>query len=209
LARNAITTFQTELQNNGPLQSCFTVYNNFYTFFSLHPNGIYTSASGSVVGGHCVKLVGWGTTNGQDYWTFANSWDTNWGDNGYFKMARGTNLCGIEGSMSEGFTVGQAAKLGIPHGIDPNVNTTYIVGGWQEQDDLTSEFVLEAFHEALTLVSTRIGRPVNVKKLVTAKTQVVAGVNFHFTAITEGHILEVKLHRNLKNEYSLTQYQFN
>jgi len=209
LPRNAITTFQTELENNGPLQACFTVYNNFYTFFSLHPAGIYTETSGAVVGGHCVKMVGWGTSGGQDYWTFANSWDTTWGDKGYFKMARGTNLCGIEGSISEGFTQGQSAKLGIPKGIDSNVNTSYIVGGWHVQDDLTHEFLQEALNEALTLISVRVGRPITVQRLVTAKTQVVAGVNFHFNAITEGKILEVKVHRNLKNEFSLVEYQFN
>jgi len=34
------------------------------------------------LGGHAVKIVGWGA----DYWIAANSWGTAWGDKGYFKI---------------------------------------------------------------------------------------------------------------------------
>jgi len=47
-------------------------------------------------GGHAVKIVGWGTEECKDYWLVANSWDTTWGDDGYFKIKRGSNECGIE-----------------------------------------------------------------------------------------------------------------
>ena len=47
-------------------------------------------------GGHAVRIVGFGTENNQDYWLVANSWGTDWGLDGYFKIARGTNECGIE-----------------------------------------------------------------------------------------------------------------
>jgi hypothetical protein len=30
------------------------------------------------------------------YWLIANSWDTWWADDGYFRIKRGVNLCGIE-----------------------------------------------------------------------------------------------------------------
>ena len=73
LTRNNVTLFQNELSANGPLQACFTVYENFYTFFDASPAGVYTSASGTVVGGHCVKMVGWGVdTSAGPYWLFAN-----------------------------------------------------------------------------------------------------------------------------------------
>jgi hypothetical protein len=31
----------------------------------------------------------------QDYWLIRNSWSTDWGDRGYFKVARQPNDCGI------------------------------------------------------------------------------------------------------------------
>lgn len=46
--------------------------------------------SGSVLGGHAIKILGWGEENGVPYWLAANSWNTDWGDNGegHFRLFR-------------------------------------------------------------------------------------------------------------------------
>lgn len=44
--------------------------------------GIYQHVTGEYIGGHAVKILGWGSDNGTDYWIVANSWNKNWGDNG-------------------------------------------------------------------------------------------------------------------------------
>lgn len=55
---------------------------------------IYThhDKSSGEIGGHAVRLVGWGeeNVNGQliKYWWVANSWGTDWGLNGYFRIKR-------------------------------------------------------------------------------------------------------------------------
>jgi len=202
LAKGDITKFQTELETYGPLQACYTVYNNFYTYFDSHPTGIYTSASGSVVGGHCVKMIGWGVSGGTNYWLFANSWDTTWGDQGYFKMERGTNLCGIEDQISEGFTLKQASLRGV-YGIDPAYNTSFIVGGWYNQEDFTVEFVNDAINAAVNLLSDKVGRELVLENVLKVETQVVAGVNFKMSLVMEGKAVEVKLFRDLKYQYHL------
>jgi len=67
------------------------VYQDFYNYKS----GVYVYTYGSVVGGHAVKIVGWGvTTAGQNYWIVANSWGTSWGESGYFQIEQGQ--CGID-----------------------------------------------------------------------------------------------------------------
>lgn len=42
-----------------------------------------------MVGGHAVKMIGWGEENGFEYWICANQWGPYWGDNGFFKIKFG------------------------------------------------------------------------------------------------------------------------
>lgn len=44
---------------------------------------------------HGVAIVGFGTADGQDYWTIRNSWGSSWGESGYIRMVRGTGACGL------------------------------------------------------------------------------------------------------------------
>jgi len=89
---------QRDMMQYGSATVAFTVYEDFPTYSS----GVYKHVSGSQLGGHAVRLLGWGVENGEDYWLVANSWNEQWGDAGTFKIARGTNECGIEGNIQAG-----------------------------------------------------------------------------------------------------------
>lgn len=93
-----ITNIQNDLMTNGPSQAAFEVYQDFMAYKS----GVYQHTTGSLLGGHAVELVGWGIENNLPYWLLKNSWTTNWGDQGYFKIIRGKNECGIESSIYSG-----------------------------------------------------------------------------------------------------------
>jgi C1A family cysteine protease len=56
--------------------------------------GIYQSCS-SNIHDHSVVVVGYGVENGIPYCKVKNSWGTNWGDQGFFKIVRGQSACGI------------------------------------------------------------------------------------------------------------------
>lgn len=79
----------------GPIATGMQVFPDFYTFDSV--NDIYVwDGQGPQVGGHAIELVGWGNQNGIDFWIIKNSWGKDWGMDGYFRMKRGVNMCGIE-----------------------------------------------------------------------------------------------------------------
>ena len=44
---------------------------------------------------HAVVVVGYGTEYGIDYWLLKNSWGKNWGMEGFMKIQRGVDMCGI------------------------------------------------------------------------------------------------------------------
>jgi len=83
---------------HGPVEASFTVYADFPTYKS----GVYHHTTGSALGGHAIKIVGWGNEAGSDYWLIANSWNADWGLKGFFKIKRGSNECGIEGGIVAG-----------------------------------------------------------------------------------------------------------
>jgi len=87
-----------EVSTNGPVEVAFTVYEDFPTY----KTGVYQHVTGGALGGHAVKLMGYGTENGTPYWLIANSWNETWGDNGYFKILRGSDECGVEDEGATG-----------------------------------------------------------------------------------------------------------
>ncbi|KAI9559962.1 hypothetical protein GHT06_013970 [Daphnia sinensis] len=84
-----VEDIQLEIMNNGPVEGALTVY-EYFPFYK------------SALGGHAIRILGWGVEEGTPYWLIANSWNTDWGDNGYIKILRGKDHCGIESQITAG-----------------------------------------------------------------------------------------------------------
>jgi hypothetical protein len=78
----------------GPVQACFKMYSDFQAYRS----GIYVQTAGAYVQMECVKLIGWGTSNGTSYWVGAGSFGVGWGMSGYFNFKMGQSALGLETS---------------------------------------------------------------------------------------------------------------
>jgi cathepsin B len=82
---------QTELMTNGPIEVSFTVYSDF----EAYKGGIYQHTTGQALGGHAVKMIGWGEENSVPYWIIANSWNNEWGAYSYAYGAIVFSMCHI------------------------------------------------------------------------------------------------------------------
>jgi len=94
-----VEQIQAEIFKNGPVEGGFSVYADFVHYKS----GVYVHKTGELLGGHAIKIIGWGVDNSSTpYWTVQNSWTTTWGDDGYFLILRGKDECGIEDDIVAG-----------------------------------------------------------------------------------------------------------
>ena len=71
------------IASRGSVTGCFVVYQDFFAYRS----GVYRHVTGEQSGGHCVEIVGY--DDAQGCWICKNSWGTNWGEGGYFRIAYG------------------------------------------------------------------------------------------------------------------------
>jgi len=106
VVKNAIYT-------NGPVAAWFRVYEDFYSYSS----GVYTYTSGTYQGNHFVLVVGWGDSD--NAFIVKNSWGTDWGESGYFKI----NYSELSGETQFGRTTiayGNAVSIGLGDNISGN-----------------------------------------------------------------------------------------
>jgi hypothetical protein len=72
-----------------PVSTYLTVFTDLF----YYSGGVYQHSWGDVAGGHLVLLVGW--DDSEQSWIVKNSWGTNWGEAGYFRIRWGECFIGI------------------------------------------------------------------------------------------------------------------
>lgn len=89
-----------ELVKNGPMAVSFMVYNDFmhYKGGVYHHTGLQDHFNPFEITNHAVLAVGYGVDkeSKEKFWIVKNSWGDSWGENGFFRIRRGTDECAIE-----------------------------------------------------------------------------------------------------------------
>jgi len=65
--------------------------------FQFYQSGVLDDPACGTNIDHGVTLVGWGTdaTAKKDYWLVRNMWGASWGEEGYIRIVRNKNMCGV------------------------------------------------------------------------------------------------------------------
>jgi len=83
---------QQNLVSWGPLSICVDAAN-----WQNYQSGVMTAWECAWVNqlDHCVQLVGYNSQASTPYWIVRNSWNTDWGINGYIHLSMFENTCGM------------------------------------------------------------------------------------------------------------------
>ncbi|CAL4065910.1 unnamed protein product, partial [Meganyctiphanes norvegica] len=96
------------LVEGGPVSVSFMVYNDFHNYGGgiYHHTEFKSDFNPFEVTNHVVLIVGYGEdeSTGEKFWIVKNSWGSSWGEEGYFRIRRGTDEVAIE-SMAVQVTI--------------------------------------------------------------------------------------------------------
>jgi cathepsin X len=89
-----------EIMSRGPIacEMCVTEQ------FEQYKSGVFTDSTNCTSRDHDITINGWGLDkeSGLEYWIGRNSWGTYWGEDGWFRLKKGSNNLGVEGWCSWG-----------------------------------------------------------------------------------------------------------
>ena len=83
---------RSEIYARGPIACCMAAGEAFERFDG---RGVFEDPTEDYQCEHLVAVSGWGTSaDGKPFWVVRNSYGSNWGEHGWFRIVRGTNNAG-------------------------------------------------------------------------------------------------------------------
>jgi hypothetical protein len=181
---------EAEIQNHGSVTGSLGVYSNWHGWVKKHgPDAVYDTHEDSThVGGHCIKIIGFGVSQNKKYWLIQNSWGPNFGDHGTIKMLRGGGSTkGIIGDTAW-YATPVLQSAAIPNNASlnaleikpslPSIDT--VTGAWSHGNH-THPF-WHGLAQQVLASSNVVGEFDNLEHV---ESQVTAGFNARFTIVTK------------------------
>jgi C1A family cysteine protease len=66
--------------------ACMAIYRDFFGY----KDGVYRHVTGDLAGYHAISCIGY--SEEEECWICKNSWNTDWGNQGFFKIAYGGHM---------------------------------------------------------------------------------------------------------------------
>jgi len=114
----AATVSSSTAVSRGSESALQSAVNNQPVVVAIDANGIQSYRSGvfddtacTTTLNHAVIAVGYGNDGSKDYWIIRNSWGKSWGEQGYFRLAKGVNRCGVANQAVFPTTSGTGNKI--------------------------------------------------------------------------------------------------
>ena len=81
-----------EILSYGPIVCGIHITEKFFQY----TGGVFSQYSAITKPNHYVEIVGFGETEGKEFWSIRNSWGTAWGESGFARIQMHENNLGIE-----------------------------------------------------------------------------------------------------------------
>lgn len=105
--------------NGGPVSIAIEADQSGFQFYK---SGVFSGTCGTKLD-HGVLLVGYGSDSSTDYWKVKNSWGATWGEEGYIRMVKGQNQCGLASAAVSVYSTPTPAPAPTPPTLTPAPTT--------------------------------------------------------------------------------------
>jgi cathepsin X len=85
-----------EVRSSGPVTCTINITQGFLNY----KDGILKDSGETGIANHHISITGWGVEGGVKYWRGRNSWGSQWGEGGDFRIIRSQNFMNIEKNCS-------------------------------------------------------------------------------------------------------------
>lgn len=122
MVANNVDQIKYEIYKFGPVIGGFKLYPSFIKEYDGKSIYMGPKEGEEYLGGHAIRVLGWGKEGDTEYWICANSWGSSWGMNGLFRIKMGLKECQLEDNIYG--LIPDLPNLKVPDYLDVGFSVT-------------------------------------------------------------------------------------